>query len=737
MEEKRYYFAFISYQRQDEEWAKWLAHELEHYHFPTTLNGHPNLPKDLRPIFRDTDELSAGNLPDQIHKALTNSKHLIVICSPRSARSKWVNKEIEEFVSFGKTNKIFPFIIDGKAFAEDPSEECFPPALINLPKEDERLGGNINEMGRDAAVVKIVAGMLDLDFDSLWQRYEREKAEEERRKQEERNRLLKVHSLYLSEKANQLLDDHDGYTAKLLALEALPKNIDDPDRPYVGEAEFALRAAVDAHSFTIRHKVRLVTISPDGQKIVTVSDNNELSIWNKKDGVIERKLNGHSGRICCVLYSPDGMHIISTARDGCINIWNSQTGELIRSLQESKLKEEIACKTIRCVPRMCSSSTKNQTKLDNFMSFFNSYSHEEKITPSPQTNVGTYDFMFSPINIPQTENKSETPYSTDISVSADGKMIASVGPYRNVLVWNTETGEILSVFESPKWPNNVVSISPSGEKLFVASGFISSQQYLSVWDVPHKQLLFSIETESMSVNSAVFSEDEDDILIAYSDSVKILDSDTGEVEETIQMKQHNPKYAYYSNDYHDIITASEKSIDIWDLKTLELRKTLGTHAGEIESMAVSSGSKTIVSCSEGGIVKIWDYQDGNCLSEKRCQNKISKANFDKSNIKYDIGNIEDVCCVDYSPNGRYMLIGITNETIKILSTQTGTQVYSIDAGYFDNAYFEGDGEQIVAVTRYDSRIWAFPPLQDIIDQTREQLRNRALTSEERKKYYLV
>ena len=90
-------------------------------------------------------------------------------------------KEIEEFISMGKTDKIFPFIIDGKAFSKDENEECFPPSLRNLPKKDERLGGNINEMGRDAAVVKTIAGMLDLAFDTLWQRYEKEKAEEERK----------------------------------------------------------------------------------------------------------------------------------------------------------------------------------------------------------------------------------------------------------------------------------------------------------------------------------------------------------------------------------------------------------------------------------------------------------------------------------------------------------------------------------------------------------------------------
>ena len=84
MAHKKEYFTFISYQGDDEKWAKWLAKELEHYHLPSTLNG-KDLPKSLRPIFRDVNELSAGNLPQQIYYALSISKNFIVVCSPRSA----------------------------------------------------------------------------------------------------------------------------------------------------------------------------------------------------------------------------------------------------------------------------------------------------------------------------------------------------------------------------------------------------------------------------------------------------------------------------------------------------------------------------------------------------------------------------------------------------------------------------------------------------------------------------
>ena len=168
------YFAFISYKREDERWAKWLQHKLEHYRLPSNLNGRMDLPKEIRPVFKDTSELTPGNLPEQINEALEQSKYLIVICSPRSAQSEWVNKEVETFKSMHKIGNIIPFIIDGRPFSSDHAEECFPQAILSLPREQEILGANVNEMGRDAAAVKVVARMFDIRFDELWHRHERE-----------------------------------------------------------------------------------------------------------------------------------------------------------------------------------------------------------------------------------------------------------------------------------------------------------------------------------------------------------------------------------------------------------------------------------------------------------------------------------------------------------------------------------------------------------------------------------
>lgn len=175
MEEGKEYYAFISYKREDEKWAKWLQYKLEHYRFPTNLNGRTNLPKNIRPTFRDVTDLNPGLLAEEINNALCNSEWLIVICSPRSAKSPWVCKEAQTFIDLGRADHIIPFVIEGNPFSKDAATECYPEALLNLTGSNELLAANTNEMGRDAAAIKVVARMFNLRFDMLWQRHERTK----------------------------------------------------------------------------------------------------------------------------------------------------------------------------------------------------------------------------------------------------------------------------------------------------------------------------------------------------------------------------------------------------------------------------------------------------------------------------------------------------------------------------------------------------------------------------------
>ena len=175
MNQQKEYYAFISYKREDEKWAKWLQHELEHYKFPTNLNGRTDLPPKIYPTCRDVTDLSPGPLEQAINNALCNSEWLIVVCSPRSAKSPWVCKEAQAYIDLGRADHIIPFVIEGSPFSNDKTTECYPEALLNLTGSKELLAANIKENGREHAAVKVVARMFNLKFDSLWQRYNRDR----------------------------------------------------------------------------------------------------------------------------------------------------------------------------------------------------------------------------------------------------------------------------------------------------------------------------------------------------------------------------------------------------------------------------------------------------------------------------------------------------------------------------------------------------------------------------------
>ena len=181
MQEQEFkYYAFISYNSKDTVWGKRVQRKLEHYRMPATLcseRGWKRTP--IRPVFFAPTDIQPGGLTDELQERLKASRNLIVICSPNSAQSDWVGKEIEFFHSLGRTENIHFFIVDGKPHSGNPETECFNPVIdkLGLP---EILGANIHErnyrwpwLNKERAYVQLVSKLLGVEFDAIWQRHKR------------------------------------------------------------------------------------------------------------------------------------------------------------------------------------------------------------------------------------------------------------------------------------------------------------------------------------------------------------------------------------------------------------------------------------------------------------------------------------------------------------------------------------------------------------------------------------
>ena len=183
------YRAFISYSHKDKTVATRLHRAVESYRVPAKLVGTTTssgvVPRRLTPVFRDRDELPASaDLGGQLSAALQSSMFLIVICTPASAKSHWVDQEVLQFKRLHGDSGVLAVIVSGTPYASDTpgreDEECFPRSLrfhlgpdgelADIPAEpiaaDLRSSGD----GWRLANLKLVAGLTGVRLADLVQR---------------------------------------------------------------------------------------------------------------------------------------------------------------------------------------------------------------------------------------------------------------------------------------------------------------------------------------------------------------------------------------------------------------------------------------------------------------------------------------------------------------------------------------------------------------------------------------
>ena len=536
MEQPKEYYAFISYKREDKKEAKRLQHALEYYRLPNHLRQeNPDLPEYVRPVFRDMTDLEVGELSLQIHEGLEQSHFLIVVSSPRAAASKWVNDEVEYFISLGKQDKIIPYIIEGVPHASNPDEECYPPALLNLSKEKELLGANINEVGKGSATIRVVSRMFNIRFDTLYQRYLRE--QKKRRTQlivaivisflfltgiagwiwrqnvllkEREWKMMENQARFVSTKALDLIESGDAYTSTILALYVLPSNMDSPERPYTPEAEYALRMSLKQQSVIMnghRDMVNSVMFSPNGKEIVSSSNDSSVIVWDAITGNMKYELKGHKGCVNFASFNPQSNKIVSGSNDGTIRIWDALVG---KELLQIKVDEWI--ETAVYSP----DGNRIATVAQGTIQLWDSKDGTEILKipvhlPEEMTFNGKKSLCF---NIDSMQINS-------VFFSPDGKRLVSASNDETVRIWDANTGKELKRLVGHHDQVKSASFNPNGQTVLSISWF---EGIAIIWDAQTGEILLR-EDKPYPIRSATFSNDGKHVIFSSdNDSVYILNA---------------------------------------------------------------------------------------------------------------------------------------------------------------------------------------------------------------------
>ena len=366
------YAAFISYSREDADLAAGIQRGLQQF-------AKPWYRIHALSIFRDKTDLYGTVLGSAIEEALLDSRYLILLGSPASAQSEWVTREVEYWLNNKNANRIIivaakgklswdktrndfdwnitdcvprrlsgkfqeePLYIDLRGFNEEPNldNESFKGHICDLAaplhgKSQEALAGEAARQHRSTMRLATGTGLIIavLLATAVFVYF---MAEEQRDLKEEASNLEAARQLV--EDANSVRTDHPDLLARSVLLAAEAARLE----PSLLDANSALRAAMSLFPkelITMKHDASITDIAfhPDGERILSASEDGTVRIWNLTTGEEERRLN-HGSEVNIVEISPDGNWVATGSgtgrmgsgrkRDNSARVWDLATGALV------------------------------------------------------------------------------------------------------------------------------------------------------------------------------------------------------------------------------------------------------------------------------------------------------------------------------------------------------------------------------------------------------------------------
>ena len=330
-EEEKSYIAFVSYRHAevDTAVARDVQRGLERFHVPRALRD-KGAPARLAPVFRDKEELPvSAALGDDITDALARSGALVVVCSPRTQESTWVQREIETFLQTHDRSHVYTVLAEG-----DPSE-VIPPQLLSetidgVEHSLEPLSCDFRSTRREdrrAELVRLAAAILDVSYDSLMKRDRRRRTRiaavaactalavaagiagfalwSNARIQEHYNEAMANHARLLVTEAQQQLEGGDRLAAIELATASVQQG--DERRPVSPETVHVLQQATGAY-----------------ERVAGTQFVGSLRM-------VARRALGQGAYYLCS--SPNGAYVGALGKHGLVRVWDAQTLEQLFETQ--------------------------------------------------------------------------------------------------------------------------------------------------------------------------------------------------------------------------------------------------------------------------------------------------------------------------------------------------------------------------------------------------------------------
>jgi WD40 repeat protein len=580
--------------------------------------------------FRDKTGLSATPaLWPAIERALEQSRYFILLASPKSATSVWVQREVAWWLANRSVETILIVLTSGELVWDNAAADydrtltdSIPPMLqgrfaeeplyvdLRWARDEEQL--SLRHSQFRAAVVDLASTVHgrprdELDGDDLRQHRRFKTAAWTAASALAILAVVSAAAAYLAIRNARLADaqrreaerQRDFATARQLAAESDRMVVEHPlnfERAALLTAVSLQRASLFENDFAARERlellpeapvvfrhgaaVRAVASSADDHRVLTGGDDGIARLWQKAPpraiGTFQ-----HGAPIWAVAFASEGRHLLTAGADGAIREWNAETG-----------RAEIA--------------------------------------------VGFE--VSSDLNL--------------VAFSGDGSRAVTLNSAEDygatIEIWDVAARQRLNQILFNQIVTSV-SLDQRGERVLIGT-----------WSKTVHVLKAKTSEEILRLNASdrleavAFSSDDSELVFATSDRMVRIFTARSDTREVASFR-HPTGADSLALHRHQLLTGAPESSAVWDADSgAELLRV--SHLGPVRAVAFSRDGGGIVTAGDDGSARVWRTQAGKAVQRSSCGSNVPRigVNTDGRHISMD-GNLILVGRCLHEPNGRTVL----------------------------------------------------------------------------------